>query len=135
LNDARIGVFVCHCGLNIAGSVDVRLVSEHAKTLPNVEHSADLMFTCSTDGLKTIQEAIKEFDLNRVIVASCTPRTHEPIFRKTIEDAGLNRFLFEMVNIREHVSWCTMHDEKGANEKAKRLVEHKNTKEGNHGGE
>ncbi|MHA2081852.1 MAG: heterodisulfide reductase, partial [Candidatus Thorarchaeota archaeon] len=99
------------------------MVSDHARTLPNVEHSADLMFTCSTDGLKTIQEAISEFDLNRVIVASCTPRTHEPIFRKTIEGAGLNRFLFEMVNIREHVSWCTMHDEKGANEKAKRLVE------------
>ncbi|MGD9395132.1 MAG: FAD-dependent oxidoreductase [Candidatus Thorarchaeota archaeon] len=123
LNDTRIGVFVCHCGLNIAGSVDVALVSEHAKALPNVEHSADLMFTCSTDGLKTIQDAIKEHDLNRVIVASCTPRTHEPIFRKTIEGAGLNRFLFEMVNIREHVSWCTMHDEHGANEKAKRLVE------------
>jgi heterodisulfide reductase subunit A len=122
-NDTRIGVFVCHCGLNIAGSVDVNMVSEHAKTLPNVEHSDDLMFTCSTDGLKTIQEAIKKFDLDRVIVASCTPRTHEPIFRKTIEGAGLNRFLFEMVNIREHVSWCTMHDEKGANEKAKRLVE------------
>ena len=123
LDDTRIGVFVCHCGLNIAGSVDVALVSEHAKTLPNVEHSADLMFTCSTDGLKTIQDAIREFELNRVIVASCTPRTHEPIFRKTIEGAGLNRFLFEMVNIREHVSWCTMHDEQGANEKAKRLVE------------
>ncbi|MFX1607268.1 MAG: FAD-dependent oxidoreductase, partial [Promethearchaeota archaeon] len=86
-------------------------------------HSADLMFTCSTDGLKTIQDAIKEYHLNRVIVASCTPRTHEPIFRKTIEGAGLNRFLFEMVNIREHVSWCTMHDEEGANEKAKRLIE------------
>ncbi len=123
MNDARIGVFVCHCGLNIAGTVDVTLVSEHAKKLPNVEHSADLMFTCSTDGLKTIQDAIRKYNLNRVIVASCTPRTHEPIFRKTIEGAGLNRFLFEMVNIREHVSWCTMHDEKGANEKAKRLVE------------
>ena len=96
-NDSRIGVFVCHCGLNIAGTVDVNMVSEHAKTLPNVEHSADLMFTCSTDGLKTIQEAIKEFDLDRVIVASCTPRTHEPIFRKTLEGAGLNRFLFEAV--------------------------------------
>jgi len=121
--DARIGVFVCHCGLNIAGSIDVTMISEHAKTLPDVEHSADLMFTCSTDGLKTIQDAIKEFTLNRVIVASCTPRTHEPIFRKTIEVAGLNRFLFEMVNIREHVSWCTMHDKKGAYEKAKKLVE------------
>ncbi len=122
-NNTRIGVFVCHCGLNIAGTVDVGMVSEHAKKLPNVAHSADLMFTCSTDGLKTIQDAISEFDLNRVIVASCTPRTHEPIFRKTIEGAGLNRFLFEMVNIREHVSWCTMHDEEGANEKAKRLIE------------
>lgn len=121
--DVRIGVFVCHCGLNIAGSVNVIMLSEHAKSLPNVAHSADLMFTCSTDGLKTIQDAIREKNLNRVIVASCTPRTHEPIFRKTIEGAGLNRFLFEMVNIREHVSWCTMHDERGANEKAKRLVE------------
>ncbi|MFX1332267.1 MAG: disulfide reductase, partial [Promethearchaeota archaeon] len=109
-SDARIGVFVCHCGLNIAASIDVVAVSEHAASLPNVTHSADLMFTCSTDGLKTIQESIRKYNLNRVIVASCTPRTHEPIFRKTIEAAGLNRFLFEMVNIREHVSWCTMHD-------------------------
>ncbi|MHA2206087.1 MAG: FAD-dependent oxidoreductase [Candidatus Thorarchaeota archaeon] len=122
-SDVRIGVFVCHCGLNIAGSVDVASVSEHAETLPNVAHSADLMFTCSTDGLKIIQDSIYKFNLNRVIVASCTPRTHEPIFRKTIEAAGLNRFLFEMVNIREHVSWCTMHDEKRATEKAKRLID------------
>ncbi|MHA2187830.1 MAG: FAD-dependent oxidoreductase, partial [Candidatus Thorarchaeota archaeon] len=122
-SDVRIGVFVCHCGLNIAGSVDVASVSEHAETLPNVAHSADLMFTCSTDGLKIIQDSIYKFNLNRVIVASCTPRTHEPIFRKTIEAAGLNRFLFEMVNIREHVSWCTMHDEKRATDKAKRLID------------
>lgn len=122
-NDVRVGIFVCHCGLNIAGSVNVAKVSEYAKTLPNVAHSVDLMFTCSTDGLKTIQNAIREKGLNRIIVASCTPRTHEPIFRKTVEGAGLNRFLFEMVNIREHVSWCTMHDEKGANEKAMKLVE------------
>ncbi|MFX1370192.1 MAG: FAD-dependent oxidoreductase, partial [Promethearchaeota archaeon] len=120
---ARIGVFVCHCGLNIAASVDVAAVSDYAKSLPNVEHSADLMFTCSSDGLAIIQASIRNHNLNRVIVASCTPRTHEPIFRKTIEDAGLNRFLFEMVNIREHVSWCTMHDEEAATEKAKRLVE------------
>jgi len=119
----RIGVFVCHCGLNIAASVDVESVSNHAQTLPNVEHAAHLMFTCSSDGLKIIQDSVKEHKLNRVIVASCTPRTHEPIFRKTIEEVGLNRFLFEMVNIREHVSWCTMHDEKGATAKANRLVE------------
>ncbi|MHA1938211.1 MAG: FAD-dependent oxidoreductase, partial [Candidatus Thorarchaeota archaeon] len=122
-SDTRIGVFVCHCGLNIAASVDVTAVSDHAETLQNVAHSADLMFTCSTDGLKIIQDSIRKFNLDRVIVASCTPRTHEPIFRKTIENAGLNRFLFEMVNIREHVSWCTMHDKKGATEKAKRLIE------------
>ncbi|MFW9863675.1 MAG: FAD-dependent oxidoreductase [Candidatus Thorarchaeota archaeon] len=122
-SDARIGVFVCHCGLNIAASVDVVAVSDHAASLPNVTHSADLMFTCSTDGLRIIQDSIAKYGLNRVIVASCTPRTHEPIFRKTIEGAGLNRFLFEMVNIREHVSWCTMHDMKGATKKAKRLIE------------
>jgi len=119
----RIGVFICHCGLNIAATVDVLSVCEYAKGLSNVEHSIDLMFTCSSDGLKTIQEAIKELHLNRVIVASCTPRTHEPIFRRVIEEAGLNRFLFEMVNIREHVSWCHMHDEIRATEKAKILVE------------
>ncbi|MFX1473095.1 MAG: FAD-dependent oxidoreductase [Promethearchaeota archaeon] len=122
-DDVRIGVWTCHCGLNIAGTVDVEAVRDHVKDLPNVVFSNDLMFTCSSDGLKSIKESIEEHDINRVIVASCTPRTHEPVFRKTIEEVGLNRFLFEMVNIREHVSWCHMDEKEKATEKAKHLIE------------
>ncbi|MFX0055178.1 MAG: FAD-dependent oxidoreductase [Candidatus Hermodarchaeota archaeon] len=122
-DDVRIGIWTCHCGLNIAGTVDVEAVRDHIKDLPNVVFSGDLMFTCSSDGLKSIKESIEEHNINRVIVASCTPRTHEPVFRKTIEEVGLNRFLFEMVNIREHVSWCHMDEKEKATEKAKHLVE------------
>ena len=122
-DDVRIGVWVCHCGLNIAGTVDVEAVRDHVKVLPDVAYCSDLMFTCSSDGLNSIKEGIDENRINRVIVASCTPRTHEPVFRKTIEEAGLNRFLFEMVNIREHVSWCHMDEKERATEKAKHLIE------------
>ncbi|MHA2134323.1 MAG: FAD-dependent oxidoreductase [Candidatus Thorarchaeota archaeon] len=121
--DTRIGVFVCHCGLNIAATVDVASVAHHAEELPGVVFSKDMIFTCSSDGLKFIRAAIEDHTLNRVIVASCTPRTHEPVFRETIEDAGLNRYLFEMVNIREHVSWCHMGEHERATEKAKGLIE------------
>jgi heterodisulfide reductase subunit A len=121
--EVRIGVWTCHCGLNIAGTVDVEAVRDHVKGLPDVVFSDDLMFTCSSDGLKSIKESIEENNINRVIVASCTPRTHEPVFRKTIEEVGLNRFLFEMVNIREHVSWCHMDEKDRATEKAKHLVQ------------
>ena len=121
--NTRIGVWVCHCGLNIAGTVDVEAVRDHASNLQDVVYSGDLMFTCSSDGLKAIKDSIDEHNINRVIVASCTPRTHEPVFRRTIEEVGLNRFLFEMVNIREHVSWCHMDEKDLATDKAKSLIE------------
>ena len=120
--EPRIGVFVCHCGLNIAAVVDVKAVVEEAKKLDNVVHAEDLMFACSKDGTERIKEAIKKYNLNRVVVASCTPRTHEPLFRSICEEAGLNPYLFEMVNIREHVSWVHRKCPEEATEKAKELV-------------
>jgi heterodisulfide reductase subunit A-like polyferredoxin len=104
-DEARIGVFICSCGSNIAGVVDVNDVTQYAGTLPNVVHAENTMYTCSADSLNLIQERIAEKGLNRVIVSSCTPRTHEPIFRDTIRQAGLNPFLFEMANIRDQDSW------------------------------
>jgi len=101
----KIGVFVCHCGSNIAGTVDVASVAEQARQLPDVAFATDTMYTCSEPGQEEIINAIKEHGLDGVVVASCTPRMHEPTFRKTVERAGLNRYMFEMANIREHVSW------------------------------
>ena len=98
--EARIGVFVCHCGINIGGVVNVPAVKEYAGTLPNVVHVDENLYTCSQDTQEKIKKAVKEHGLNRVIVASCSPRTHEPMFRETIREAGLNKFLFEMANIR-----------------------------------
>jgi len=118
----RIGTFICHCGINIAGVVDVKSVAESARSLPNVEHSEDLMYACSQDCMNTIKERIKEHNLNRVIVAACTPRTHEPLFRETIAEAGLNPYLFEMANIRDQCSWAHMHEPELATLKAKDLV-------------
>lgn len=118
----RIGVFVCHCGSNIAGVVDMAALEDYAKTLPNVIHAEKNMYTCSSDGLMRIKDAIKKHGLDRVVVASCTPRTHEPLFRSTCSEAGLNPYLFEFVNIREHCSWIHMHDKEKATEKAKDLV-------------
>jgi heterodisulfide reductase subunit A len=118
----RIGVFVCHCGHNIAGVVDVAKVAEGAKSLPYVEFSTDEMFMCSDAGQQLIKDKIKEYNLNRVVVASCSPRMHEPTFRRVVEEAGLNRYLFEQVNIREHVSWCHMKQPVQATEKAMDLV-------------
>jgi len=118
----RIGVFICHCGINIGGVVDVPQVVEYARTLPNVVYAEDNLYTCSSEGLGKIKEGIKKYDLNRVIVASCTPRTHEPLFRATCEEAGLNKYLFEMANIREHCSWAHIHEPKKATEKAKDIV-------------
>jgi heterodisulfide reductase subunit A len=103
--EPRVGVFVCSCGSNIAGVVDVGAVTDYAAALPNVVHAENTIYTCSADSLKLIQERIREKAINRVIVSSCTPRTHEPIFRDTIRQAGLNPFLFEMANIREQDSW------------------------------
>ncbi len=120
--EPRIGVFVCHCGINIGGVVDVPDVVEYAKTLPNVVYAEDNLYTCSQDTQKRIREEIKEHNLNRVVVASCTPRTHEPLFRETIREAGLNIYLFEMANIRDQCSWVHMYEHKEATEKAKDLV-------------
>jgi len=120
--ELRIGVYVCHCGLNIAGTVNCEEVAKFASTLPNVVVAEDNRYTCSDQGQETIKKDIKEHNLNRVVVASCSPRLHEPTFRKTCEEAGLNKYLFEMANIREHCSWVHLHDKKAATEKAKDLV-------------
>jgi len=120
--EPRIGVFVCHCGINIGGVVNVPEVVEYAKTLPGVVYAEANVYTCSQDTQKLIKEKIQENKLNRVIVASCTPRTHEPLFRETVQEAGLNPYLFEMTNIRDQCSWVHMHEPKEATEKAKDLV-------------
>ncbi len=120
--ELRIGVYVCHCGLNIAGSVDCEEVAKFATTLPHVVLAQDNLYTCSDQGQEGIKKDIKEHRLNRVVVASCSPRLHEPTFRKACEDAGLNKYLFEMANIREHCSWVHLYDRKSATEKAKDLV-------------
>jgi heterodisulfide reductase subunit A len=118
----RVGAFICHCGNNIAGFLDVQEVTEYAKTLPHVVWAQDSMYTCSDGGRSEIAHAIAEHNLNRVVVASCTPRTHEPLFRATCEEAGLNRYLFELVNIRDQCSWVHMQDRERATEKAKDLL-------------
>ncbi|NIN63937.1 MAG: FAD-dependent oxidoreductase, partial [Anaerolineae bacterium] len=118
----RVGVFVCHCGNNIGGVVRVPEVVEYARGLPNVVYVEDNLYTCSEEGLSAIKEQIAEQNLNRVVVASCTPRTHEPLFKEACEEAGLNKYLFEFVNIREHCSWIHMHDPARATEKAQELV-------------
>jgi len=118
----RIGVFICHCGINIGGVVDVPKVVEYAKTLPDVAYAESNLYTCSSEGTGKITDKIKEHSLNRVVVASCTPRTHEPLFRETCEEAGLNKYLFEMANIREHCSWVHMKEAKKATRKAKDIV-------------
>jgi heterodisulfide reductase subunit A len=120
--EARIGVFVCRCGTNIGGFVDVPALVEYAKGLPSVVFSQENLYTCSEAGLTEIQQAIADHQLNRVIVASCTPRTHEPLFRSTCKAAGLNPYLFEFVNIREQCSWVHMHEPEAATEKAKALI-------------
>ena len=114
----RIGVFVCHCGINIAGVVDVKKVVEVAKTLPYVVYSDDTLFTCSQDSQEKIKEKIKELNLNRVVIASCTPRTHEPLFQDTLRQVGLNPHLFEMANLRDQNSWVHKNAPGIATEKA-----------------
>ena len=101
----RIGVFVCHCGINIAGVVDVKKIVEAAKKLPYVIYADDSTYTCSQDSNEKIKEKIKELGLNRIVIASCTPRTHEPLFQDTLRESGLNPHLFEMANIRDQNSW------------------------------
>ena len=117
-----IGVFVCHCGINIAGVVDVEAVAEFAGTLPDVKYATHCMFACSTDQLQEIKQTIKNQALNRVVVASCTPRTHEPLFRNTLREAGLNPYLFELANIREQDAWVHQAEPETATHKAKELV-------------
>jgi heterodisulfide reductase subunit A len=121
-DELRIGVFVCDCGSNIAGVVDVPDVVEYAKGLPNVSHVEEGKWSCSVDALGSMQEAIKENRLNRVVIASCTPRTHEPLFKATVKEAGLNPYLLEFVSIREQVSWVHMEEPEKATQKAKDLV-------------
>ena len=118
----RIGVFICHCGINIGGVVDVPEVVEYASKLPDVIYAERNLYTCSADTQTNIKEQIKEHNLNRVIVASCTPRTHEPLFQGTIREAGLNKYLFDLANIRDQCSWVHMHEPEQATEKAKDLV-------------
>jgi heterodisulfide reductase subunit A len=120
--EPRIGVFVCHCGINIGGVVNVPAVKEYARTLKNVVHVDENLYTCSTDTQEKIKNAIKEHQLNRVIVASCSPRTHEPMFRETLRDAGLNKYLFEMANIRDQCSWVHMREKQEATHKARDLI-------------
>ena len=122
MDEPRIGVFVCHCGINIAAYVNVLELVEYAKGLPNVVHAERNLFTCSEEGISAIKRGIKEYDLNRVLVASCTPRTHEPLFRAACEDAGLNKYLFEFVNIRDQCSWVHMREPERATEKARDLI-------------
>ncbi len=118
----RIGVFVCHCGINIGGVIDVPGVVEYAKALPYVVLSDDNLFTCSQDSQERVKEKIVELGLNRVVIASCTPRTHEPLFQDTLREAGLNPHLFEMANLRDQNSWVHRDDPDRATEKAKDLV-------------
>ena len=121
MEDVKIGVYICHCGLNIADIVDVEEVTKYATTLPAVVVSRNYKFMCSDPGQNMIKEDIKELGLNRVVVASCSPLMHEPTFRRAVQEAGVNPYLFEMANIREHCSWIT-EDHKEATEKAKALV-------------
>ena len=121
-NNLRIGVFVCDCGSNIAGTVDTESVREYAEALPGVVTAVRSKYTCADPGQVEIQRTIREFNLNRVVVASCSPATYEVIFRNCIAGAGLNPYLLEMANIREHCSWVTAGNGKTATEKAKRIV-------------
>jgi heterodisulfide reductase subunit A len=118
---AKVGVYVCECGINISATVDVAEVVQFASGLPNVVVARDYKYMCSEPGQEMIQQDIRELGINRVVVASCTPRMHEPTFQTAIAEAGLNPYYFEMANIREHDSWITKDVEK-ATEKAKRLV-------------
>ncbi len=120
--EVRIGVFVCRCGVNIGGVVDCEEVAKYAETLPGVVCTSVNTYTCSDSGQEDIKEHIRKYKLNRVVVAACTPRTHEPTFRACCEEAGLNKYLFEFVNIRDQCSWTHMHEPEKATEKAKDLV-------------
>jgi heterodisulfide reductase subunit A-like polyferredoxin len=119
---SQIGVFICHCGTNIGGYLNVPEVTEYASSLPLVAHAESNLYSCSQDSIKHITQTILEKNLNRVVVASCTPLTHQPLFQDSIREAGLNPYLFEMANIRNQCSWVHSHDKAGATSKAKELV-------------
>ena len=118
----KIGAFICHCGINIGGVANVPEIVKYAKTLPYVDYAEDNLFTCSDDTQERMAEVIRERQLNRVVVASCTPRTHQALFRETCREAGLNQYLFEMANIRDQCTWVHMQEPERATEKAKDLV-------------
>jgi heterodisulfide reductase subunit A len=120
--ELRIGVYVCHCGSNIAGVVSPAEVAEYASTLPGVVRATDTLYACADSGQNLIKEDIAKYDLNRVVVSACTVRMHEPTFRAAVAEAGLNPFLMEMANIREQCTWAHGHDPEGAFAKAKDLT-------------
>jgi heterodisulfide reductase subunit A len=120
--EPRLGVFVCSCGINISGTVDVAQVVDIVKDIPGVVHAENTLYTCSQDSQEKIKQIIKDKGINRVLVASCTPRTHTPLFQDTIREAGLNKYLFELADIREQCSWCHMGQREEATKKAIRLV-------------
>jgi heterodisulfide reductase subunit A len=122
MEQPRIGVFVCDCGTNIAGSVDTEAVRAYAETLPDVVAAVRNRYTCADPGQQEIKRVIAAERLNRVVVASCSPRLHEPTFRNCVQEAGLNKYLFEMANIREHCSWVHVQDSEGGTRKAKDIV-------------
>jgi heterodisulfide reductase subunit A len=121
-DNLRIGVYVCHCGSNIAGVVDTAEIAEFASTLPGVVRAMDPPYACADSGQNIIKEDIVKYNLNRVVVSACSPRMHEPTFRAAVAEAGLNPFLMEMANIREQCTWAHGHDKAGALQKAKDLT-------------
>ena len=120
--EPRVGVYVCHCGANIGRVVDVPSTVEYSLTLPNVVHAEESLFVCSTDAAEKISKTIREKGLNRVVVAACTPRTHEPLFRDTLREGGINQYFFDFANIREHCSWVHSREKEDATQKAKEII-------------
>ena len=120
--EPRVGVFVCHCGANIGRVVDVPSVVEYASSLPGVVHAQEQLFSCTTNSAKEITDMVREKGLNRVVIAACSPRTLEPLFQDTLREAGVNQYLLEMANIREHCSWVHAREKEDATDKAKDLV-------------
>lgn len=118
----RMGVYICHCGSNIAGVVDPQVLVDYAASLPGVVRAIDTPYACADSGQSVIKEDIEKYDLNRVVVSACSVRMHEPTFRAVVAEAGLNPFLMEMANIREQCTWAHGHDPEGALEKAKSLT-------------
>ncbi len=120
--EPRVGVFICHCGVNISSVIDVKAVRDYAATLPHVVLAEDVLYSCSQDSLKNLTDKIREYRLNRIVIAACSPRTHEPLFQETLREAGLNPALIEMANIRDQCSWVHMQEPEAATEKAKDQV-------------